>query len=450
MKGSFYAAVILMLVLASTAFGQYEVLSFDFCGGGARAEGMGKAYLGVSDDITGGGWNPAGLYTIDKPVLGVTWGSLAPRGAGNRITFNQGLVGIEHTGSFAKINSLNFVAPLRIKGHHFVGSFNYTRNFDAYQYDAGAYAGMEFINEFVGSAYLEQQWQSTLEGSVNSVNIAIGTRLYQKISFGFALNVYTGKLLREFSAYSIFPEMPIGDGMQTAVYEMYQTITDTNKVSGINFTTGLKYSGEKLGIGLMVRSPFKMNFDNDTTDVLEAYLNGLPSDPSTRTLYDMNNLTQYDIPWMVGLGFAYNVNENFLVAADMEMRAFKGGKVYVRDSLTINPGGDNIEYFTEHDPFYENVFAVRLGAEYLKQTKYGQVPLRAGLGYCPIPDPDYDENGETSQAVNYTFSLGSGIHWEQIRFDVAYSLATLDRSWFNEIDYTARNHHLNVSFTGIF
>ena len=55
-----------------TYFG-YKFYDFDFVGAGARAEGMGKAHLGVADDVNGAGWNPAGLFLIEKPVIGASW-----------------------------------------------------------------------------------------------------------------------------------------------------------------------------------------------------------------------------------------------------------------------------------------------------------------------------------------------------------------------------------------
>ena len=38
-----------------------QTYSFDFKGDGARAAGMGNAFMAVSDDISAGSWNPAGL-----------------------------------------------------------------------------------------------------------------------------------------------------------------------------------------------------------------------------------------------------------------------------------------------------------------------------------------------------------------------------------------------------
>ena len=47
-----------------------EILFSNFFSGyGARALGMGGAFLAVSDDSTASSWNPAGLVSIDKPEI---------------------------------------------------------------------------------------------------------------------------------------------------------------------------------------------------------------------------------------------------------------------------------------------------------------------------------------------------------------------------------------------
>ena len=54
----FKVSILFALILATTANGQPQGLTFDYFGGGARSEGMGQAFLGVSDDGTAGSWNP--------------------------------------------------------------------------------------------------------------------------------------------------------------------------------------------------------------------------------------------------------------------------------------------------------------------------------------------------------------------------------------------------------
>ena len=119
MKRSLLKSTVLLLVLTATAFGQvdYKQFSFDLCGGGARAEGMGKAFLALSDDVTGGSWNPAGIYAIEGPVLGFSWGSLRPRGETTTEVFgslDDNAVVWDHSGSQNNIGFISFAAPITV------------------------------------------------------------------------------------------------------------------------------------------------------------------------------------------------------------------------------------------------------------------------------------------------------------------------------------------------
>jgi long-subunit fatty acid transport protein len=170
-------------------------------------------------------------------------------------------------------------------------------------------------------------------------------------------------------------------------------------------------------------------------------------------MYFDNLLAKYDMPLMVGAGVAFRASENLLLAADAEYRHFSGGKINLRDSLRIDPGGHNEEYFTKFDPKWNNVFVVRLGGEYLRRTGIGLIPVRAGLGYVPVPSPNVDISGGTSTVVNYDLSLGTGIHWSQIHLDWAYTYSTADRETADSFATVAeknRNHHFNFTFTGFF
>jgi long-subunit fatty acid transport protein len=466
--------VVLLLLFAVTGVAQelpeeiekppVEAYKFDFTGGGARAEGMGKAFIAVSDDITAGSWNPAGLYIQEKPVLSFSYGSLSPRGSTKSDVF-LGTWEFDHTGSFSNITAVNFVAPIRIKGHHFVGSINYTRNFDEFQGWALSWQYIELFTMYGGeldTAHVDMNLTSEFKGGLNSVNVGFGTRLYKNLTFGTSLNIYTGET--------------VGDLHETIEYDRYRsnyvigqyvrrldlaTVIDTNKFSGYNATVGFKLEGERFDAGLIVRTPFAMNIKTGRSvyyiqkegGVDEGRL--LPRD--SNTLYFDNLLAKYDVPLMVGAGVAYRASDNLLLAADAEYRHFSGGKVDMRDSLRIDPGGHNEEYFTEFNPGWNNVFAVRLGGEYLRETGIGLIPIRAGLGYVPVPAPDEETAGDTSTVVNYCLSLGSGIHWSQIHLDWAYTFTTSKQAsntdtygllFFEE--QKNRNHHFNFTFTGYF
>jgi long-subunit fatty acid transport protein len=230
-------------------------------------------------------------------------------------------------------------------------------------------------------------------------------------------------------------------------------IIDTNKFSGYNFTVGFKLDGEKLDVGLVLRTPFTLNVKTGRSIFLIQRRGAPGADMTvffTDTTYYDNLLSKYEMPLMVNLGLAYKFSENFLTALDVSYRKFSGAKVQVRDSLFIDPGGKNIEFFTEVDPKWKNVFTVRAGGEYLKETGIGTIPLRTGVGYIPLPAPNTDSKGQVlSQARGFAFSLGTGIHWSQIHLDWAYTFnaAKLEREGFEQ---KSRNHHFNFTFTGYF
>ena len=55
-------------MVASIASAQVEEqLEYNFLGAGARANGMGDAFIAVADDATAIFWNPAGLFLLDQP-----------------------------------------------------------------------------------------------------------------------------------------------------------------------------------------------------------------------------------------------------------------------------------------------------------------------------------------------------------------------------------------------
>src|SRR5687767_11916221 len=57
---------LLVLAASTTAFGQPGV-ALTRAGSGARAAGMGDAFVAVSDDGTAASWNPAGLAQLRQP-----------------------------------------------------------------------------------------------------------------------------------------------------------------------------------------------------------------------------------------------------------------------------------------------------------------------------------------------------------------------------------------------
>ena len=111
MKKSLFAVVVVLLVCTSLTYAQsetdliesitgYNNYDFNFVGGGTRAKGMGNAFIGVSNDVTGGSWNPAGLYELDKTTVGISWFNMNPKGSTESQSISDYTL-LKHSGSLS-------------------------------------------------------------------------------------------------------------------------------------------------------------------------------------------------------------------------------------------------------------------------------------------------------------------------------------------------------------
>ncbi|MEW6015781.1 MAG: hypothetical protein AB1690_10700 [Candidatus Zixiibacteriota bacterium] len=469
-------ALFLIVALTTTVAAQEQGLTFNFFGGGARSEGMGQAYLGISNDGTAGGWNPAGLYVHEKTLMVFSYGVLLPRGRFTYFRESDIPYDYNHTGNFGSINYWNIISPLRVKNHHFVLNLAYNRAFDTYFKFGERLADASQTVE--PNAFYERH------GGINSINIGFGTRIYQQLSFGLSGNVYYGKVTTE-ELRSLWYDT-------TLFFTRYQYLSsvqvlDSTKYSGFNMTLGLLYSGETVRGGLIVRTPFDLKGESDSTLYRITTFNNVPMDNLTDTNYIDDRTSKIEIPLIVGLGLGYNLNENLLLAADVEYRNFSGKLVRNLDSLKLTAGGDRLEFFSSRDPNWSDVVQFRLGAEYILNTPIGEMPLRAGFRNEELPFGNailrevryegpknssvndstrvaYIFNYDSDKITGYSISLGAGVRWSQVMLDVAYTYTTykqkiyLDGSSNNDVftdeDLKYRNywknHHLNFTFTGYF
>jgi hypothetical protein len=180
-----------------------------------------------------------------------------------------------------------------------------------------------------------------------------------------------------------------------------------------------------------------------------------------------DNLLELDMPLVVVAGVGYQAMKNLLLAADVEYRNSGSGVVNRRDSLRLVPGGKDTEFFTEIDPYWNNVWALRFGGEYLWETGSIYAPtvaLRAGFGWAQIPEPNSvvsinaadplgDPIIETSTASKTQWALGGGVRWAQIHLDLAFTKVNFDMQ--NELvdlqqESTIDNKTFSMTFTGYF
>ncbi len=477
MKGLLAKALLIIVILSSAVSAQviddpWGVLSrylgtgyfqvpypysYDFKGGGARAEGMGGAFIGVSDDISAVSWNPAGLYRkdnpFDQPVMGLGYGTFSPKG-----TYDVDFLRQEYKDDdlFNNLTLASFLAPIRIKGHPFVISGSYTRISDEY-FNGGLY--FDTLLDWTPSdddptkGLWSADYRQSYHSGINTINLGFGTRLYGDISIGLAVNIYDGKGVSH--QRFVETEEGIEDYYGQSITQVIDsTVVDSMSYSGVYFTIGLQYVKEKLSAGLVVRTPHTLKQTTDSSIYLSTTENGQLTSEGVQIFYRDDNLVELDMPVTVGAGVSYRPIERLLLALDAEYRPFGSGEVNRRDSLRLIPGEKDTEYFTTIDPKWNNVFVLRFGGEYMWSTGFSLLPLvpvRAGFGYTPIAQPDIDANSETATAKKTSFSLGAGVRWDQIYLDVSYTHSSLDCENLN-FPQTSSNssNSFDLTFTGYF
>ena len=474
MKRLVLTSFVLLLSLTSVAFGQ---IGFDFVGGGARSQAMGNAYIAISDDASAVGWNPAGLIVHETPLLGINWGSMAPRGA----TKVAGQTW-DASGTFNSIGQAAFVAPLRISGRRFVGSLGITGNVEEflnsgyYFYDDSAtvHAFVDQGTSVIDFEYTTPWYDEEVtdyHSNLNSFNAGFGTMFLGNTSIGFALNVYYGRGERYTRTDHMQIAYPSDKWPQAVLMEFYQEVVDTTKYSGYNFTFGLKHAGSAVDLGLLLRTPFNLKTTTGVSIHNTLTYNGSIQSGATNTIFIDNIVYKYEIPWYFGGGVAFHPNEKFIAALDLEYRGFSGKKVKERIDWEVN---QDEEIYTEYDYLWFDAVAVRAGLEYVVHTDskiLPIVPLRAGFSFVQYPysgseaAAEVDTTGEgesivfnramSSAPAAKTLSAGFGVQWSQIHLDVAYRYTFYDLD-FDLLEGDAplmienRDHKLSLSFTGYF
>jgi len=434
---------LLLLLGASVVMGQSEEqtipgypalneVSYDYFGGSARAMGMGFAFVGLANDVSGGIWNPAGLWVLDGPMISASYNSYLPAGI-----FNHSLTDktTENNIDLSGIGHFSFVAPVRIKGHPWVFNFNYNRHND-YSVET-AYQANPF-NELDPDTFVEDI------GHTRIFNAGASTRLYKQLSMGFTINIIDARRVKD-EQYQIRETVIIDPvyGTTGEFFRSEQTIDSTTS-NGFNFTLGLMYKGDKYSIGAVVHTPYTMKHSSDRSIYEVQKFNDLVQLDYTSTTFVVDSLAKQEVPLSGTIGGAIFPREDVTLAMDLTFQNYASTNWFYLDSSFFAPNGERTDFYTEFPIDWNNTIGIGLGAEYRWGTGFGTIPLRAGFRFDQQPEPknfsllysnvNYDEAGNpqsekdtydvtrmASDRRNTTsISLGTGLSWSRIELDFAY------------------------------
>ncbi len=399
------AGLFLLSSLSAADAQQIEVSSsLNPVGSGARATGMGGAFIGVADDATAASWNPAGLIQLERPEISAVY-SYFHREQGYNSSSHPEVEGDNSMDSDG-LNYASIVYPFALFQRNMVVSLNYQR-----LYEMNKEVSFMFTRDVSGDTLFEDI-DFTQDGYLYALSPAFAVQVTPSLYIGATVNIWDNAL---------------GENGWDNEYRL----VSTGRLSGFPVEFNLiqkqevSFKGTNAHIGVMwdingsltVGGVYKTAFNAD----LEREISFFQSqDWPTISFHDESFIEGTSnfilrMPPSYGIGISYRYSDNLTVAFDVYRTEWS--KFVLRD-----------ESESESNPVtgapissgrLKDTTQVRLGTEYLFiQEKY-VVPVRFGLFYDPEP-----ETGSLDDY--YGFSLGTGFAKENFAIDAAYQYRTAD------------------------
>ncbi len=390
--------------------------SFNPVGSGARALGMGGAFIAIADDATAASWNPGGLIQLEKPeISGV--GAYFRRIEDLDFGENSEASGSEQVDG-RNVNYLSAAYPFSALGRNMIVSVNYQHLYDLYrEWD------LTFNRDTVGFTG-EQSLSHRSEGSLSAIGIAYCIEVTPKISLGVTMNIWDDSLYKnqweaeDVNKWSGMDEFGVPVNQKTIDYTKWE-------FSGINYNLGLLWTlNSHLTLGAVFKAPFTADLKRSgETFEFEDKM-------ETPIFYDEGSEDQsLDMPMSYGIGIAYRFSDNLTASLDVYRTEW--------DEFILTDADGNktsaISFEPENESDVEPTTQIRIGTEYLLIGNRYIIPFRGGLFYDPAP-------AEGSPDHYYGFSLGSGFARSKIVCDAAYQFRFgngVSEYIFERLDFSA-------------
>jgi len=388
----FIFLILQTIIYADHIYDDMDSLIFNPVGSGARALGMGGAFIAVADDATAASWNPGGLIQLKTGEFSIVYDSSSWK-EDNRSTFNS-FQPFSSRISEENLNYFSITTPLEVFGRNFVFSVNYQHLF-AFKRDFS----------FTSSKYSpnDKHYSLKQDGKLSAVGFAICYQVLPNLSVGFTLNVWNDWFGKNGWDQSRRERTPII--LDVGIHSISdQSVHSEYEFKGINANIGALWDiTDSFTCGLVFKTPFRADLKHTLVYVTHSPLFYQPAP----TVYTKN----LEMPMSCGIGFAYRFSDCGTISTDLYMTDWS-------KFILIDPNGDEYSFIDAkkiEESTARATYQYRFGAEYLIFNRYNKliIPLRAGLFYDPMPT-------DGSPDPYYGFSMGTGFSSGSYIFDVAY------------------------------
>jgi hypothetical protein len=396
-----------------TLIAEQSRTNFTFLGAGARAMGLGGAFIAVADDATAVSFNPAGLAQLLQPEVSfVTRGTQRSVGYQDFATSGQGraLAVSDTVTSSTRFDPLfaSATAPVHVGGRNLVLQLSIQRAFAQNEDSDRTLDESPLVSGSGVPTHLTQSINQS--GQIDLYSFAVAYEVSQRILLGVAYNQWRGRWSLDSSSLQ-----SAGSTTTAVAFQQY------NALDGGNFNFGLIWRWPTWSLGLVHQTGFHADYTFSTelaTSLPRAVGRGAPI------------TTGLHWPSSTGVGVAFRPSDQWLITSDLTHTLWSTARY-----MSVSPFLNGQSFFDfDKGGRTPDATAVHLGVEYLWLTPQNWViPLRAGLSREPQPILDR-YTGE--QRVMKWASVGSGFKRGDLGVDLAYRYGWSRRqaSQFLEID----------------
>lgn len=414
MKSSYVLfLVIFVALLPGLAFSQAsmtpfpQTLEFNSIGGGARAAGMGGAFLGISEGEYAYGWNPAGMIFAQKPSIGLQFNSNKDKFSKGYIflSSNSGQLGADQANANRSIFNLGnsgVVVPFSFYEKQWAvgGGFHNVQTLDL-NYETPGFQNSK-------NSYAQKE-------GIDAVTVSVSGKLTENIGIGVAANDYVrgGESNSYTGRYWIIPKPG-----STTIDTVDAWVNSQSHYSGINFDIGLAAEYSIFKGGVVAHTPYNLKQEVLRTDYIMY--------PPTPQGFVNRYTSTIDIPFSYSLGLSAKPMNNLVLDFDFDVKPLSKSEQKIDWEMLQMPD-------TTISLQWKNLNQFRVGAEYTFKIGFASVPLRVGFRNNPSP---YKQIKAINEAANDTMltaqviygdqittniiSFGSGLHFERAWIDLAY------------------------------
>jgi long-subunit fatty acid transport protein len=443
-------------------------------GAGARALGMGGAFIAIADDATAAAWNPAGLSVLEKTEASIVWSpSIRLRTrfpitvTRDELTFLEGgeITSVFRDERFSdpsaltqsgrEIDFASVARGFKLRDLKVVPQISFQRavplgldssvietfrdrDFFAFRDAEGLLESSEFEDE-----QREKESLSRVAGGVDIYAVSVGLGFSQRASVGFTLNVWRGRIHGPLSTREHFIGEDAGESGLGRFFDVTESDLD-DRYRGVNIAAGALFRpSDRWRIGLVYKAPFSMK--RQVTLRSEEFLefDGERSDFDSPRFQEVTEEGRIAWPETLGVGVAFLPIQALTLSTDFTQTGW--GNASYQFSSRIETEERNIDGVSERTTLEGVVLAkfpslysgseelvddrfdqvdtrqLRMGAEYvvrgLRFAKLQVVPLRAGVFFEQPSVKDSVRNG-TVRLTGLT--AGAGLSWSHLSLDFAY------------------------------